>query len=117
MDIVNKKSVHDSYDIQREGKFSHNPIILILDFLCKKDSKDCTVFIYFGTIMILIAIIVFFFHHSYWLFCFTIPRILAYFYVEYIYRWLRHRYFKKHNLPGPYGWGTLDDFECKYDKY
>lgn len=24
MDIVNKKSVHDSYDIQREGKFSHN---------------------------------------------------------------------------------------------
>lgn len=25
-----------------------------------------------------------------------------------IYRYYRCKYFKKHNLPGPYGWGTLD---------
>lgn len=29
------------------------------------------------------------------------------------YRYFRHSYFKKHNLPGPYGWGTLDKHESR----
>ena len=32
----------------------------------------------------------------------------------YLYRFMRHAYFKANKLPGPYGWGTLDKEQSCY---
>lgn len=112
-------SIHRSYPKQREGHKSRNPIIFICDWLFKRgDPKDRD-----GNVPCFYPIFA-----ALWLFCiFVIPferprydefpvptwvfSILVIFLLpDQWYRHYRHKYLKKHYLPGPYGWGTIDEF-------
>lgn len=114
-----KHSIHDSYTIKERGKKSNNPILFILDYLFQwYPQRRVTLFfplvvpalllcpipifmgINRGTIISIYTIL------ATCLLCFI--AICALFRFDKIYRRLRHKHFKKHNLPGPYGWGTLD---------
>lgn len=110
-----KQSVSDSYDVRRKGRKSHNPIIFILDFLCQRfvddNGRGRTYMLYLCAYLFAFNLVIL---HSVaadhdidtsWLFWILVIPLTG---MDYLYRWLRHRYIKKHNLPGPYGWGTLD---------
>lgn len=108
-----------SYKYRRKGRVSRNPIILILDFLCQRENRyePHTYFLYFSSFTFSI---VFFFngffeewwgHNFLWLLWAPVGNL---FFLDNLYRYLRNKYLKKHNLPGPYGWGTIDDFQNLY---
>lgn len=110
-------SIHDSYVVQRKGKKSWNPIILVLDFIFQRyPSYTCTLFYplhFWGSIFCaIISFIVV--NDGFWEGTYIIFYFLAFFFVccflrlDKLYRKIRHRYLKKHDLPGPYGWGTID---------
>lgn len=124
--IIEKKepeSIHQSYAIQRKGKKSWNPIILILDFLYQRypgRAKETLVSHYAGydfAFMITFGIFSLIFDRYYteitilFLSLWVIIFILSLFNFGNLYRHLRHKYIKKNNLPGPYGWGTID-YNC-----
>lgn len=120
-----QESVHNSYSNQRVGCKSLNPIIRGLDYICqlyprKKTTLIChyvvTSFFYLIMIIIMDLIVVWLPSDgdttssiSYWLvFIHLICFIFVITKCDVVYRRLRHTYLKKHNLPGPYGWGTID---------
>lgn len=107
-----------SYTKQREGRKSRNPIVALFDWLHRYDGDLPVVPLAVGGINILVCIcLVFWFYidHNYDDFILTIGLGVVVHHLcmlsplfMWVYRHYRHKYFKKHNLPGPYGWGTLD---------
>lgn len=92
-------------------KHRRNPIVFILDILCMKWDGRTT---FFGYICSFAFVFNVFFLYSWekengrdttWLFC---APLLPLFGVDAIYRYFRNRYLDKHNLPGPWGTGTID---------
>jgi len=108
-----KRSVNDSYPIRRIGHVSRNPILFILDFLCLKIpyAKGMTVFI--GIVIVhfslhLVTSWGWYKDHGIESNWFFYSLAFIFLRIDILYRWIRHRHFKKYNEPGPYGWGTLD---------
>lgn len=114
-----KSSIHDSYKVKLQGKKSYNPILFILDYLFQwfpgeKNTLFLTIAIpaaFICPLPITLGIVngthisIYTYVISILLLFILICAILK---IDKLYRRLRHKYFKKHNLPGPYGWGTLD---------
>lgn len=107
-------SIHDSYSTQRKGEQSKHFFIRLCDLLfCRMDWKKNE---YISTNIL----IWFWSTHWFWViplmpvlphwFCMMchLTILLPFFQLPLIYRHFRHKYLKKHNLPGPYGWGTID---------
>ena len=91
------------------------PPILILDFLCQRANRHepHTYFLYFSSYAF--AIVFFFneFFYEWWgtrLFWLLWSPLANLFFIDNLYRYLRNKYIKKHNLPGPYGYGSIDNF-------
>lgn len=105
--VKDAKSVHEPYTMQMKGRFSKNPILFIMDYLHQR-VLGCFPFYVIDMVLFLIFICLwvdettqFNFNALYFLLMIVLR-------IPSIYRWIRHLYFKKHKLPGPYGWGTLD---------
>lgn len=103
------------YTERREPKDSKNPIVCILDFLCQRCGpyEAHTYFVYVASYGFSFNLLL-----GYWWFgkhgidtgwVFYLPLIPLLF-IDNLYRYYRNKYLKKHNLPGPYGYGTIDDF-------
>lgn len=107
-------SIHDSYPEQRKGKVSKYWIIRFLDLLFmrmdykKNEYISTNVLVWFWTLQWFVTI-PFKAYIPEWICdaCHYSIFISA-LYLPLIYRHFRHKYLKKHNLPGPFGWGTID---------
>lgn len=85
----------------------------ILDFLCQRTSHaDYGTILMYITSYLCAANVIFIYGwakshgvDTAWLFFSPLP---SFFGVEHLYRHFRHKYLRKHHLPGPYGNGTID---------
>ena len=108
-----------SYPTQRVGRKSRNPIIRFLDWFHQGAGShiDAPYIIGYANFPFTLALCIYLpieFNDSsyvllglgigYVIYCLSILLVIP----MTIYRHYRHKYFKQHNLPGPYGWGTLD---------
>lgn len=117
----NNPSIHDSYIIQKKGHKSLNPILFVLDYLFQycpavKDSlffplTFCLFPLYFSLYILTFV--------GLWNDSLSLPSHLMmlfiifvngcrFLYLDKLYRRYRHKYYKKHDKPGVYGWGTID---------
>lgn len=109
--MKNNSSIHASYSERREGKESSHLIIALFDCLFQRTEKAfVSSYLYIVCIIgILCNIIVLGNGGEFQLYvlfvCFLLSLINPF---AHIYRHFRHKYLKQHNLPGPYGWGTID---------
>ena len=116
-----------SYEQQREGLKSDKWYIRIMDNLCRNiheskhiDNDDAPTLYHYimmwgfaiGLSLFAFSIVfnlLFFLRFSYidcsWCWIFL---GLSYLPIDHLYQYQRCKYLKKHDLPGPYGWGTLD---------
>lgn len=113
-----------SYYNRLRGCKSHNLLIRVLDFLCSRQGSQLTIFAHLFSVNASLSIFVYFpltvccgLYHDpdYHLYVFIYVCVnfgIFFFAPQDYYRYFRHRYFKKHNLPGTYGWGTLDTDWC-----
>lgn len=87
-----------------KGKFSKNPIIFLLDILCCKvgTKYEATVFDWLVILVWGINILTVLNQDLLWIV------LIPFTFVTYLYRIPRNRYLQKHNLPGPFGSGTID---------
>lgn len=104
--------IHKDYPRRRRGRLSRNPLIFLLDILCQRipgQEHECLS----HHLCMWLWIANWFFYapllergiDTSWLFFLFLEPLL---FIEPIYRHLRHRYIKRHDLPGPYGYGTID---------
>lgn len=113
------RSIHSSYPVKIKGVKSKNPIILLLDYIFQWYPKEkSTLFLPLATPAVFICsfAIALGVVHGTKISILTIiitgflifVAVCALFRLDKLYRRQRHKYIKKHNLPGPYGWGTID---------
>lgn len=105
--VKDAKSVHEPYAMQMKGRFSKNPILFIMDYLHQR-VLGCFPFYVIDMVLFMMSICLSLDEMSELNFNFLYFILLIVLRIPLIYRWVRHLYFKKHKLPGPYGWGTLD---------
>ncbi len=105
--VEDAKSVHEPYTMQMKGRFSKNPILFIMDYLHQR-VLGCFPFYIIDIVLFTVSMCLWVDVISEYKLNFLYPLLVAVVRIPSIYRWVRHLYFKKHKLPGPYGWGTLD---------
>lgn len=96
--------------IQRAGHKSRHPLLFVLDWLCQRAEYTSDTYLRYLCVILWVSNL---FLPSpifilYWIIALPI------FHLDYLYRFIRHRYFARHHLPGPYGWGTLDHRDSPY---
>ena len=107
-----------SWPEQRIPHKSTNPIMRVLDWLHQRDGQapSCYLTLIRAYVYIPLAVIMVIgiaFTDRYDLIGYPVYLVFYAIFMNGIgltelYRYLRNRYFKLHDLPGPYGWGTLD---------
>lgn len=104
--------INDSYPERMTPQKSRNPILWILDYMCQRDGDSLALtnltWFWIASLVpaaILYEILLKFDINAPWILS---VYVLAFIPIDEVYRFFRHSYFKKHHLPGPYGWGTLD---------
>lgn len=104
------KLVEDSYDKQMEPQKSRHWFVRHCDGWCRRIgyAESGTPFSIVFTFLYSICLVCFFSWITENMSWFWWSGLLFIIQPDEIYRHYRCKYFKKHNLPGPYGWGTLD---------
>lgn len=97
------------------------PPILILDFLCQRTSprEPHTYLLHVSSYAFSIDLFFNEFFYEWWgtrLFWLLYTPLFSLFFLDNLYRYLRNKYLKKHNLPGPYGYGSIDNFAHREDE-
>lgn len=111
--VKDAKSVHEPYTMQMKGRFCKNPILFILDYLHQR-VLGCFPFYIIDLVLFMISLCLWVDVISEYKLDFLYPLLVIVFRIPSIYRWIRHLFFKKHKLPGPYGWGTLDYYPVRW---